>query len=341
MIVLPNLGAEEGRDHVAPPGDAVRAFAWLFGSGAHILDWEGELGWPEALGPPLEQPLFELAGDAFAWFADAAAQARLRAAGGRPILPPAEVVEAIHDKAFAHRAALRTGHLPDCLRGMVDALEAEDLTPTAVEARVRELPPWSRGWVLKPRLGSSGRGGVRRIEHVPGALERLRRRGGAVFEPWLSRTEDLSALLLVGPKGELRWIGTTRLLVRSSGVYLGNQGIVEPDGRICSGSPRDEELCAAAAEVARLAAERGYFGPLGVDAFAFRGPDGEVVFRPVVEVNARFTMGMVAAGLVSLALRRGILQPPAEWVFVLDGEARGAEFVVPLGERARLGWKRC
>jgi len=342
MIVLPNLGAEEGRDHVAPPGDAVRAFTWLFGTGARVLGWKGEFGWPEALGPPPEEPLFDLPGDAFAWLADAEAQARLRAAGGRPVLAPPEAVMAVHDKAFAHRAALSTGHLPDCLRGVVEVLEPDAIEPAAVEARVRALPPWAAAaWLLKPRMGSSGRGGVRRLEHVRGAADRLRRLGGAVFEPWLRRTEDLSALLLLGRDGEVRWIGTTRPIVRDSGAYLGNRGVVEAGGRIASGSPRDAALRTAAEDVARLAAKRGYFGPLGMDAFAFVGPEGEEVFRPVVEVNARFTMGMVAAGLVSLALRRGLLQAPAEWVFALDGQPRGAETVVPLGERALLGWKRC
>ena len=40
--------------------------------------------------------------------------------------------------------------------------------------------------------------------------------------------------------------------------------------------------------------EEGFAGPCGVDAFSFRGPDREPLFRPLVEWNGRFTMGTVA-----------------------------------------------
>src|SRR5690606_13121595 len=204
MIVLPNLGAEEGLEPSAlPPAldDAVRVFAWLFGKDVRILDWEGEIAWPEALGPAPGGPLLsELEGDAFAWLATAEAQERLRAAGGHPRLPPPSVVRAVHDKAFAQRAALQSGRLPDYLRGLIEVLEPDEIDPAVVEAKVRSLPPWvGRDWMLKPRWGSSGRGRVRRLQDVRGSTDRLRRLGGAVFEPWLRRVEDLSALLLLLP----------------------------------------------------------------------------------------------------------------------------------------------
>jgi hypothetical protein len=153
--------------------------------------------------------------------------------------------------------------------------------------------------------------------------------------------EDLSALLLLLPDGEIRWIGTTRQVVRGAGVYLGSRGLVDDEGRITSGSPWDDELREAAEDVARLAASLGYFGPLGVDGFAFLGPEDEEILRPVVEVNARFTMGIAAAGLLGHALRQGVVEASAEWVFSLDGDARGAERSLALGDRALLGWRRC
>lgn len=346
MIVLPNLGAEEGLEPSAlPPAldDAVRVFAWLFGKDVRILDWEGEIAWPEALGPAPGGPLLsELEGDAFAWLATAEAQERLRAAGGHPRLPPPSVVRAVHDKAFAQRAAPQSGRLPDCLRGLIEVLEPDEIDPAVVEAKVRSLPPWvGRDWMLKPRWGSSGRGRVRRLQDVRGSTDRLRRLGGAVFEPWLRRVEDLSALLLLLPDGGVRWIGTTRQILRAAGVYLGSRGLVDAEGRIVSGSPWDDEMRAAAEEVARRAAALGYFGPIGVDGFVFLGPDGEEVLRPVVETNARFTMGIAAVGLLMHALRQGVVTAPAEWVFSLDGQARGATRTLPLGDRALLGWRRC
>jgi hypothetical protein len=38
----------------------------------------------------------------------------------------------------------------------------------------------------------------------------------------------------------------------------------------------------------------GYVGPIGVDALVHRRTDGRLCLRPVVEVNARMTMGRVA-----------------------------------------------
>ena len=69
--------------------------------------------------------------------------------------------------------------------------------------------------------------------------------------------------------------------------------------------------------VAEAAAAAGYHGPCGVDAFAFRGPGGESTLRSVVELNARFTMGTVALGLLRRACAAGVLAGPAAWCFTL------------------------
>ena len=36
----------------------------------------------------------------------------------------------------------------------------------------------------------------------------------------------------------------------------------------------------------------GFSGPLGIDAFAYRGVDGKIRLKPVVEINPRYTMGL-------------------------------------------------
>jgi hypothetical protein len=85
--------------------------------------------------------------------------------------------------------------------------------------------------------------------------------------------------------------------VSPSGVYRGHRGELDHRGRVVCGAGLDERLIEAAAEVARAAHAEGYFGPCGVDAFAFRH-DGDFVVRPVVEFNARFTTGTVLLGLL-------------------------------------------
>ena len=46
-----------------------------------------------------------------------------------------------------------------------------------------------------------------------------------------------------------------------------------------------------------LLERHGFSGPLGVDAFLYRDVDRELCFKPVVEINPRYTMGRVAAEL--------------------------------------------
>mgnify|MGYP001207954141 CR=1 FL=1 len=341
--VYPNLGAEEGlAPSDLPPvaAESVRAFTWLFGTGAELLDWSGEAPWPPALGPPPEAPLFEwIRGEAHAWLPDAEAQARLSATGARLRLPSPAVVRSVNDKAFAHRAAVRHGLLPEPIAPLFEVFEPEALEPARLRERVDRLPTWvGRDWVLKPRHGSSGRGRVRRLQDLAGARERLKQRGGAIFEPWLRRVGDLSALLHLGPAGQITWIGTTRQILRGAGVYQGSRGLLTEAGELRAGTPWDETLRQAALALAAEASAAGYFGPMGIDAFVFEGPDGTPLLRPVVEVNARFTMGIVAAGLLLRAREVGLVCGPATWTFSVTGLEEGLKRL-RLGERIRLGFE--
>jgi hypothetical protein len=247
----------------------------------------------------------------------------------------------VHDKAFAHAVAEREGLLPGRLRGAVRVLDPDALQPdaagmAAVEAALASLPDWAAvHFTLKPRQGSSGRGrvaGAHALADTPairGALGRLASRGGALLEPWLDRIEDLSAQLFVAPDRTLRLLGTTRVVVTRAGLYRGQRGLVDSKGRIVSGSEHDEALREAAALSARAAAAAGFRGACGIDAFSFRGPEG-VVLRPLLEINARFTVGTIAIGLVRrqqgalerhfapapeqrLAFHFGLTPPPAGW----------------------------
>jgi hypothetical protein len=180
-------------------------------------------------------------------------------------------------------------------------------------------------FTLKPRLGSSGRGRVSGSlttdqRSIRGAFPRLAQRGGAIFEPWLSRRTDLSVSLFVPPPdasgpqpAAITLLGSLELLVTPSGVYRGHCGEVDSRGRIFSGHPEDETLRADAAAVANEARAAGFFGPCGVDALTYVPADIDSTsatetdfdherLRSLVEFNGRLTMGGVAIGLVRRAL---------------------------------------
>jgi len=239
--------------------------------------------------------------------------------------PPPHAVAECHDKAFAIRAAQQLGLNPRGLDACLEVIEPEALrNPEALradlEAQLAAWPDWTeQRFTLKPRFGSSGRGrigGTTSLDgaKVTGALPRLAARGGAIFEPWLDRTCDLSVSLHVPPPNAteeaLVLLGSLELWTSSSGVYKGHCGEVDSRGRVFSGDRDDEALRADAAAIANHARAAGFFGPCGVDAFRYAQPNasnpGDPIprLRSVVEFNARPTMGLVAIGLVKRALPR-------------------------------------
>jgi hypothetical protein len=133
--------------------------------------------------------------------------------------------------------------------------------------------------------------------------------------------------LVVHASGEVELIGSLLQESTPAGAPRGHRGRVTARGEIESGLACDAELRDAALRVVRVAASQGYRGPCGVDSFAFRHPESdEECLRPVVELNARFTVGTVAIGLARRALR-GAAAPlcgPLELAFALDGDSAAA-----------------
>jgi hypothetical protein len=369
-LLIPNLGAEEGDEGIAHRREpavrgAARLWRGLFGAGARWLEDGADaepVGWPTELGAEPREPAWawlEAPGEVTAWLNTEAAARAAAAVGRRLSGPPPDVVRRVHDKAFAHRAALAADLVPAELRGCVRVLEPAELRKEGEAVRRIEavLGSWPgrlrHRFTLKPRFGSSGRGRVAGVEgradapSLRGALARLAARGGAILEPWLARRLDLAAHLWVDPAGGILLLGTAVQLTTPAGLPVGHRGLVDSRGRVSSGTSYDEALREAAARLAADAAAEGFFGPCGLDAFAFEGAAGETVLRPVVELNARFTMGLVALGWVRRALgflgRRLGLAPGTlrAFHFGLDAPAGGwprtdpdAPWVlVPLGWR--------
>jgi hypothetical protein len=352
MELLPNLGAEEGDDwraflHEPYARVAARLWSHLYSRDACFRypapspkdSWRSERcenGWPLALGPKPDQPVFawlEESDQPTAWLNTSSIEETCEEAlGRRPSGPPATRIAAIHDKAFAVEAARELSLVPPALDSLIRIIDVEALG--SPDALVEELDVFLRGWpdwtrqrfTFKPRLGSSGRGrvagrGTTKTEAIRGALPRLAERGGAIFEPWLERRTDFSvALHLACPNSEPdsepalpTILGSLEMLATASGVYRGHCGEVDSRGRIFSGHRVDETLRGDAAAVAQRALDQGFFGPCGIDAFSYvesvNSPkslesleSGREHLRSLVEFNARATMGLVTIGLVRRAL---------------------------------------
>jgi hypothetical protein len=384
VLLIPNLGAEEGAGWGAPayrPADetptelqpareiaqrtASRLWQSLFAIGSRCLgesETAADAFWPKDFGIRNPEPIFswlDVPDHAAAWLNTPAALQFARGAERRLLGAAPEVVQKVHDKAFSHRVAVAERMLPDCLEPCIAVLEPDDLRDSdrairEIEAKLAGWPAWTAGrFTLKPRFGTSGRGRVAgnagRVAEVSGAFPRLADSGGAMLEPWLKRTCDLSAQFWIGSDQQLVLLGTTELLVEGSGLYRGHRGFIDSRGRVTSGTRFDEAVREAAAAVAQAAIAVGYHGPCGVDAFAFEVEPGRVELRPVVEFNARFTLGIIAIGLLRRALPRirqalsldpGALRaflfrldaPPGGWP---DGDGAPDGLMIPLSAADR------
>lgn len=320
ITLLPNFGAEEGDEGAVANRpelqDAALLWRELFPGGTQVIGVDDA---PPLLGHH-DGPAFSWlpASGGVPWLSTQPAERRLARLGQRLAAASPDVVRRVHDKGFAQRVAAARGLNP--LGDRVRVFDPDELSE--LPAAVAALPRGTE-WAIKPRLGSSGRGRVP-LAAVAGALPRLAKRGGAVLEPWLDRLEDLSVQLHITPAGAVELLGSTRQILTPSGVYLGNSCVV--DDRPRAGTPWDPQLERAAMELGAAAAAEGYFGPCGVDAFVFRDEHGAPVLRPIVEFNARFTMGTVALGLLRRLEERG--ESPRRFTFALRDQPAGRR--VPL-----------
>lgn len=293
-----NLGAEEGGDwrtHQTQPAVAAMAALWR-----DLFRAPPALAWLEDV-------------EAAAWWNDDAAAEWARKAGRTLFGGAPPVVARVHDKAFALAVAREEGALPAPFDACCVLDPAQLGDPEAALAAIGEAvaraPAEVDAFTLKPRLGSSGRGrvalrrGSLQAPALRGAFPRLAERGGAILEPWVERSADFSTQLCIQPDGSVLLLATLEQLATPSGLVRGQRGLVDSRGRLSSGSGFDEALREGALPVALAAAAQGYRGPCGVDAFGYRvRPGEEPVLRPIVELNARFTAGLVAMGQVRRAL---------------------------------------
>ena len=130
-----------------------------------------------------------------------------------------------------------------------------------------------------------------------------------VIEPWLERALDFSVQLEMGPRN-LKLCGYTGLINDRKGQFQANWAAANYGRRIPANvaalfrEPADisgrlqrfygDILSLLEAELQRA----GYVGPVGIDAFVYRTPQGDCRLKPVVEINPRYTMGRLTLELM-------------------------------------------
>jgi uncharacterized ferritin-like protein (DUF455 family) len=172
--------------------------------------------------------------------------------------------------------------------------------------------------VVKEALGLAGHNSIRLWEPemletqrhwIANALENGRQ---LIVEPWLERELDFSAQLEMTPHG-LKLCGYTGLINDRKGQFQANWAAPNHARRLPDKvvalfrEPRDISV-----RLHRLYSEifgtletelrrANHLGPIGIDAFIYRTPQGECRLKPIVEINPRYTMGRLTVELMKQA----------------------------------------
>ena len=158
--------------------------------------------------------------------------------------------------------------------------------------------------VLKTPFSSSGRGlywiddnklDARALSWVNSSLKK---QGTVSVEPALSRIFDFAAAFYSDGKGNVNYLGLSIFETQSKGRFVGcmlgtqemllqrlNEYISPEDFQFLA-----EQICTILNEVVG----HTYCGYLGVDMFIYKTQDGDYAVHPFVELNLRYTIGLVA-----------------------------------------------
>lgn len=193
--------------------------------------------------------------------------------GLRYEMPPWEVVHEVNSKEFSWK-------------------ESPQLLFSGLFRNEKEVYRWIEQVkgpkVLKTCFGLSGKGHLLLpvSEHrLSQFLQREFALGLPVIgEPWVERELDFSTQWMIYPDQRIELIAPTILVTTSHGQHVENRV-----GNIAI--PKLEEHLSVAHSVLKKLARKGFFGNVGVDAMLYEG--GKL--HPIVEINARKTMGWVCA----------------------------------------------
>ncbi|HEU4597269.1 MAG TPA: hypothetical protein VFS10_19215 [Pyrinomonadaceae bacterium] len=214
-------------------------------------------------------------------------------AGASVRAPPLDVVARVNSKLWSHALEVELGM---ALRGAALARTFEEL----LEAVARACPAPDDKWVVKSPYGFAarervlGRGPVLEEPQAKWSRRRLASGETLIFQPWLEVVREYGVVSEIAPDGSSELRGVSDLQTNGAGTGTG----------YILGRPPEPRRLAELERVARLVARRlyveGYHGPVGIDALEHAGG-----LHPLLEVNARYTMGFVA-----LAVERS-LKPTA------------------------------
>ena len=205
---------------------------------------------------------------------------------GAIIKPPAfEVVRRVNSKLWSHALEVELG---TALAGAATASNMEELR----EAVRRTCPGAEDKWVIKSPFGFAardrvlGRGAVLEGAQAKWCERRFAAGETLIFQPWLKVLREYGVVMEIFADGSCELFGVSDLQTNGAGTGRGYM----------LGRPPTAERRAELESIGSIVCERlfkeGYVGPVGVDALEHEGG-----LHPLLEVNARYTMGFVAVAV--------------------------------------------
>ncbi len=200
-----------------------------------------------------------------------------------PPWPNLEIIKKINAKTFSHQLekefqiALQKSFLSSSFERLKNAIETS-----------------SFDWVIKDPWGVSGRERIVGTagKMTPHAAHWIRRhiKNELLFEPWVTNKKEFSLHFEISNNKQIQYLGSLSLLTNHAGTYRGNK-------KSSSLQPPQHWLTIAH-QIAQKLLNLGYWGPISLDAFLGQLEDN-IVQRPLVEINARYTFGRIALELQS------------------------------------------
>jgi hypothetical protein len=201
-----------------------------------------------------------------------------------------EIVARVNSKLFSHALEIELGI---ALPGADTASSFEELEKIVASA----CPIEKDKWVIKVPFGVAsrgrvlGQGPVIKSSYAVWAKRQLAKGETLIFQPWLEVIREYGVNIYILPTGEIKLIGISDLQTNLAGTGKGYLLGRPPSKK------RREELESFALIVGNRLFKEGYTGPAGFDALEHKGG-----FHPLLEINARYTMGFIAIA-VERALR--------------------------------------
>lgn len=258
-------------------------------TGNKLIAW-GETLHANALRPPAQEPV--------AREASRNETSVHEVAWSLPVPSPSAALKA-NDRRFALEMAMSLGCALSGSRTISSLRELE----AHVRADGAALSS-TQQWVVKAPFSAAGRWRVigrgkwpppeRDLQAVENLLERF---GELVFEPWVDRLDDFAETFVI-EKNRSMPVSSHRQTIDRFGRFRGIELHWSTRRPHWFAPPELERVLETVDGATQRLRDIGYCGPVTVDLFRFRTPDGTIKLHPLGEINARLSFGFVARALV-------------------------------------------